>query len=185
MPRYRRQDDYYESESPSRRRFSRKKGVPVGLLIALGGAGIAGLVFILIMAGSSGGEQEIEEATKMMQDLFRSCIENNQGVGAQLVDPRGVLADQDKNALKKWAVLTPEQKAELYVAAWQWVRQNVTADLQVTDMAKANSYLMSAKAVYEHVPDSVSFSWDVLGRTWHAKVSHRTGRWLLMKFGRA
>ena len=40
-------------------------------------------------------------------------------------------------------------------------------------MAKANHYLMNATAVYEHVPDSVSFSWTVLGQM----QLHYASRW--------
>jgi hypothetical protein len=185
--RHRRQrDDYYDEydgEGPRRPPPRRKSGNET-LYIALGAAGVVGLIVILIITGSTDDEADIRGALTALQTFFRTCIENNEKEGSKMLVAREILRDQNPRDAKQWSSLPPERRAELEVQAFRWTRGRVVQDLQLMNMEQVNNLLRASEAVPFSGEGRVDFQWKMGLDRWNAMMRQINDVWLLERLDR-
>ena len=181
-PRREQYDDQYDEEP--QRPLPRKKSGNEGLYIALGVAGVIGLVFILIITGGSSSEQDTTEALVVLQELFRASLENREQDGAKLLVTREILRDQNPRDTKLWSSLSPERREELSLQAFRWVRGRIIQDLQLSDMTQVNNLLRASEPLVFSGDNRVDFQWQYVGERWNASLVHVGEKWFVQRFDR-
>jgi hypothetical protein len=178
-------EEYDEREQGAGRRPPRRKGGNEGLYIALGAAGVIGLIALIIFAGGSPEESGGQEAKETLKKFMQACIENREADGMRLVDPRWVLREENPKQLKQWDNLSPEDKADLTAQAYRWVRQKILQDLQLKNMQEVNILISAAEPSYKSIEKRVDLYWTMGGTRWIAGLSNITGQWKVLDLGKA
>ncbi len=183
--RHRQQRDYRDDrDGEGQRPLPRRKSGNQSLYIALGAAGAVGLIVMLIITGSSSGEEDTREALLTLQSFFRVCLENREADGAGMLVAREILRDQNPRDTKVWSTLPPERRAELESQAFRWIRARIIQDLQLTDMAQVDTLLRGSEAVLFGGDNRVDFQWKVGADRWNVKLIHVGDKWLIERFDR-
>ncbi len=181
-PRREQYDDQYDEEQ--QRPLPRRKSGNQGLYIALGAAGLIGLIFFLVMLGGSSGEQDTRAALVVLQELFRASLENRSEDGAKLLVTREILRDQNTRETKVWSTLSPERREELGLQAFRWVRGRITQDLQLSDMGQVNKLLRASEPKFFRGDNRVDFQWPYAGERWNASLVLVNEQWRVQRFDR-
>jgi hypothetical protein len=184
--RHRKQREYYDDRDGEgqERPLPRRKSGNEGLYIALGVAAVIGLVFILIMTGSSSDEEDTGAALVVLQELFRTCLEDRKADGAKLLVAREILRDQNTNETKIWSSLSPERRAELELQAFNWIRGRIIQDLQLIDMNQVNNLLRASEAVPFGGDNRVDFQWVYASDRWNASLVRVGENWKVQRLDR-
>jgi hypothetical protein len=183
MSRRRRREQYDEYDDQGQpERPVRKKSGNEGLYIALGVAGLIGLIIVLIIAGSSSTEQDTGAALGTLQTFLRACIEDNEKEGMKMIVARELLRDQNTNDTKVWSSLSPERREALTRQAFRWVRGRVIQDLQLMNMEQVDNILRASTPVTFGGEPRIDFQWVYAGEKWNASLVLAGEVWRVQRF---
>lgn len=173
--------DYGPEAEGGAPRYARRKSGNEGLYIALGSAGVVGIVFLLIILGGSSESEMNYEAQAVLRDFFRHCIANDEEKGMRMLEPREVLRDQNPNDIKDWRTLPADRKQVLARQSFRWLRGMVTGknDLNLSDPAQIETILASAD--YFTQTNRVDVQWIHLGSRWNAVLEQRGDVWVILR----
>ncbi|MHC4473791.1 MAG: hypothetical protein ACYTDY_09815 [Planctomycetota bacterium] len=177
--------DEYEGTSRVTRRFERRRKDNTPLYIAVGAAVVVGIVLIIVFTGSSPEGENVDAARFALRELLRTCIENDAAAGVTLVDPKFVLQDENPDLLKQWRELPVQRRKDLTDQAFRWIQMKVQNDLKLQSMQEVEVLLAAANSKYQPSARRVDLWWSYAGKTWNAALSNYTGKWLLLRLGKA
>ena len=177
----RRQDDYDEDYAPPP---PRKKTGNEGLWIALGIAGLVGIIFFFIMTGSDSSENDAIAARAALRRFFEAAITERADVGEKLVLTREILRDQNPKMTKQWNSLSVKEQERLTAEAFRWVSGRVRQNLQIGTMAQVDVMLNAADIHPKPGESRVDFQWPYADEVWNAVMIQVGQDWLLERLDR-
>ena len=166
-------------------RARRRGGRNEGIYIALAIAGVLGVVMAFVVSSGSSGDTQKAEAGEALRALFRTIIDDDEQAGKDLVDPRQIMSDLQKQRMKEWYELSDKERDEFSRQAWRLIRGNALGDLKLKDdgMVGVERYLSSATVEFVPSRGEVEFSWTYLGQPWRARLQKNDmDRWIVFDF---
>ncbi len=160
---------------------ARKKGNEALIIGLVLGAVVLAVVFYFFASGGGMSEAEVVDARSFLREVFKMCLENRETEGAEIVQPREVLRDENKNDIERWASLPPERIRALKTMAFHTIRMRVINKpyLELSDMNQVDTILAAATHKTFAAQRRVDFQWNWAGAMYNATVSKFEGRWLI------
>jgi hypothetical protein len=159
-------------------RKKRNEALIIGLVL---GAVVLAVLFYALASGGAMSDAEVVDARSFLREVFKMCLENREAEGAEIVQPREVLRDENKNDIERWASLPPERHRELKTMAFHTIRMRVINKpfLELSDMNQVDTILAAATHKTFAAQKRVDFQWNWAGAMYNATLSKYEGRWLL------
>lgn len=182
--------DYDDGGAPPPRMRRRKSSSSNGVLIALAIAGVVGIVFFFIVSSGASGDEEIAAAKTRMRELFETFVKDQPKRGAEMIDPRQILAETQKAEMKGWNEMSDATKQEKRVEAWRFLKSTAEASSQppfdglgLKKMSDADALINTMTFDWNAALREVVAKWDVYGKPWRARIQkNRDGTFTIIDF---